>query len=316
MPLHPQAQAVIDQANALGYPPSYTVSAQEARANAKARPRAPGPEVAKVEDLNIPGPGGDIPVRIYTPHGAGPFPILAWYHGGGWVVGDLESADASARHLCLGAECVVVSVGYRLAPETKFPGASDDCYAATVWAADNAGSINGDASRLAVGGDSAGGNLAAAVSLMAADRKGPSIAMQLLVYPVTDRNFDTASYSDNSEGYSLERETMRWYWDHYLVSDADAGNPYAAPQQARNLTGQPPALVITAEFDPLRDEGEAYGRRLQEAGVETTISRYDGMIHGFFATIGAVDKSAEVMAESSTALKSAFVSAAVPGSAN
>ena len=151
---------------------------------------------------------------------------------------------------------------------------------------------------------------------MAADRKGPSIAMQLLVYPVTDRNFDTASYSDNAEGYSLERETMRWYWDHYLVSDADAGNPYAAPQQARNLTGQPPALVITAEFDPLRDEGEAYGRRLQEAGVETTISRYDGMIHGFFATIGAVDKSAEVMAESSTALKAAFVSAAVPGSAN
>lgn len=316
MPLDPQAQAVIDATNALGFPPAYTISAQEARANFKKRPQPVGPEVAKVDSRNIPGPGGDIPVRIYTPEGTGPFPILAWYHGGGWVVGDLNSADASARHLCVGAKCVVVSVDYRLAPETKFPGASDDCYAATVWAAENAASINGDASRLAVGGDSAGGNLAAAISLMSADRNGPAIAMQLLVYPVTDRKFDNASYADNAKGYGLEQETMRWYWDHYLATDADAANPYAAPEQATSLAGQPPALVITAEFDPLRDEGEAYGKRLQEAGVETTISRYDGMIHGFFATIGVVDKSAEVMAESTTALKAAFARAAAPSAAD
>ena len=316
MPLDPQARAVIDNVNALGQPPAYTISAQEARANFKLRPKLVGPEVAKVENRNIPGPGGDLPVRIYTPEGTGPFPVLAWFHGGGWVVGDLESADATARNLCVSADCVVVSVDYRLAPEIKFPGASDDCYAATVWAANNAGSINGDVARIAVGGDSAGGNLAAAVSLMAADRNGPSIAMQLLVYPVTDRKFDNVSYSDNAKGYMLEQETMRWYWNHYLASDADAANPYAAPQQATSVAGQPPALVITAEFDPLRDEGEVYGKRLQEAGVETTISRYDGMIHGFFAMVGVIDKSAVVMAEATSALKAAFARAAAPSAAD
>ena len=238
--------------------------------------------MAAVQDRRIPGPDGDVLVRIYTPEGDGPFPILVWYHGGGWVIGDLESADPTARHLCKGAGCVVVSVDYRLSPETKFPGPAEDCYAATVWAADNADSIGGDASRLAVGGDSAGGNLAAGISLMAADRNGPAIVHQLLVYPVTERNYETASYVDNAEGYMLARDAMRWYWDAYLSNDADASNPYAAPMQAGSVAGQPTALVITAEYDPLRDEGEAYGRRLQEAGVDTTISRYDGMIHGFF----------------------------------
>ncbi len=316
MPLDPQAQAVIDAVNALGLPAVWEVTPEQARANAAARPRPAGPEVAAVENRSIPGPDGDVPVRIYTPEGDGPFPILVWYHGGGWVVGDLESADSTSRYLCKGAGCVVVSVDYRLSPETKFPGPAEDCYAATVWAADNAASIGGDASRLAVGGDSAGGNLAAGVSLMAADRNGPAIVHQLLVYPVTDRNYQTASYVNNATGYMLARDAMQFYWDAYLDNEADADNPYAAPMQADSLAGQPSALVITAEYDPLRDEGEAYGRRLQEAGVDTKISRYDGMIHGFFGMVGIMDKSGQVMEEATAALRVAFAGSTVPAPAD
>jgi acetyl esterase len=306
MPLDPQARFVIDQIAALGFPPAHTVSPQQARINMKMRPRAAGPEVAKVEDRRIPGLGLEIPVRIYTPMGPGPFPVLMWFHGGGWVVGDLDTADATARHLTVGAECVTVSVDYRLAPETKFPGAADDCYAATVWAAQNAARINGDPRRIAVGGDSAGGNLAAAVSLMARDRGTPPLVFQLLVYPVTDRNLDTDSYRRNAEGYMLTRDGMQWYWDHYLRTAADASDPYAAPLVAQNLGGLPPALVITAEYDPLCDEGEAYAQRLQEAGVSTICSRYDGMIHGFFGMPAVLDKGKQAVTDASAALRKAF----------
>ena len=316
MPLDPQMKQVMEQVATLGLPEAHTVSPAEARANAKKRPRAPGPEVAEVEDRTIPGPDGDVPVRIYTPEGSGPFPILAWYHGGGWVIGDLESADGTARNLCVGGQCVVVSVDYRLAPETKFPGPAEDCWSATTWAVTNASSINGDPSRLAVGGDSAGGNLAAAMCLMAADRGGPEIALQLLVYPVTDVNFDTVSYSDNGEGYSLSKTGMQWFWDHYINGDKDAANPYAAPLQAKSLAGQPPALVITAEFDPLRDEGEAYAKRLREAGVETTATRYDGMIHGFFGMGAVVDKGQQAVDEASAALRNAFARSSAPSAAD
>ncbi len=306
MPLDPQAQAVMDQAAALGFPPAHTVSAAEARANGRARPRASGPEVGLVEDRSIPGPDSEVPVRIYTPAGSGPFPVLVWFHGGGWVVGDLDSADATARHLTVGAGCIVVSVDYRLAPETKFPGPAEDCYAAVQWVAENASQINGAANNIAVGGDSAGGNLAAAVSLMAQDRGGARPVHQLLVYPVTDRDFRSISYRDNADGYQLTRDTMIWYWDHYLESEGDAANPYAAPLQAKDLAGQPPALVITAEFDPLRDEGEAYAQRLQAAGVATTCTRYDGMIHGFFGMSAVVDKGRQAIDQASAALKAAF----------
>ena len=316
MPLDPQVIEVMESVAALGLPAAHTVSPAEARANAKKRPRAPGPEVAKVEDRTIPGPDGDVPVRIYTPEGDGPFPILAWYHGGGWVVGDLESADASARSLCVGGGCVVVSVDYRLAPETKFPGPAEDCWAATTWAVENASSINGDASRLAVGGDSSGGNLAAAMCLMAADRGGPGIALQVLVYPVTDADLNTVSYGENAEGYSLTKATMQWYWDHYLSGREDAANPYAAPLQAKSLAGQPPALVITAEYDPLRDEGEAYAQRLREAGVETTATRYDGMIHGFFGMGAVVDKGQQAVDEACAALRNAFAHSRAPSAAD
>ncbi len=305
MPLDPQAQAVMDAVAALGFPANHTVSPEEARANGRARPRAVGPAVARVEDRTIPGPDTELPVRIYTPEGEGPFPIMAWFHGGGWVVGDLDSADATARSLTVGAQCVVVSVDYRLAPDTKFPGPAEDCFAATRWCAGHAASLNADPSRLAVGGDSAGGNLAAAVSLMARDRGGPAIGFQLLVYPVTERNFETVSYTDNADGYQLSRDGMIWYWDHYLASDADASNPYAAPMQAGDLSNLPPALVITAEYDPLRDEGEAYARALEAAGVSTTCTRYDGMIHGFFGMAAAVDKGRQAVDQASSLLRSA-----------
>ena len=306
MPLDPQARAVLDQLAAMGLPAVNEVSPEQARANMKLRPRAPGPEVAKVEDRSIPGPDGDVPVRIYIPEGSGPFPILVWYHGGGWVIGDLESADGPSRHLCVGADCVVVSVDYRLAPETKFPGPAEDCYAATQWVVNNAAAINGDPARIAVGGDSAGANLATAISLMARDRNGPAISFQLLVYPVTERNFSTASYHDNATGYSLTQAGMRWFWDQYLADDADAANPYAAPAQAANLSGLPPALVITAEFDPLRDEGEAYAKLLRNAGVPTQATRYDGMIHGFFAMPAVLDQGRRAVDEATSALKASF----------
>ena len=306
MPLDPQAQQVLDQLAALGLPPAHTVSPQEARENMKKRPRVDGPEVAKVEDRAVSWRDAEVPVRIYTPAGTGPFPILIWCHGGGMVVGDLETADATARHLTVETGCVTVSVDYRLAPETKFPGACDDCYAAAVWASDNAASIQGDASRMAVGGDSAGGNLAAVVAQMARDRANPDLAFQLLVYPMTSLDFETPSYLDNADGYLLTRDSMKWYWDQYLGASDDPNHPYAVPSKAGNFKALPPALVITAEFDPLRDEGEAYAKNLEAAGVPTTCTRYDGMIHGFFGMPAAMDKGAQAISEAAAAMKKAF----------
>jgi acetyl esterase len=306
MPLDPQAKQVLEQIAALGLPPNHLVSPAQARINMKSRPRAAGPAVARIEDRLIPGPGVDIPVRLYTPTGSGPFPVLVWFHGGGWVVGDLDTADPTSRHLCVGASCVVISVDYRLAPETKFPGPADDAYAATAWAAQHAAHFHGDPGNIAVGGDSAGGNLAAAVALMARDRGGPSLAYQLLVYPVTSRDFERSSYRQNAEGYGLTLEAMRWYWDHYLQHPEHASNPYAAPLAAEHLQDLPPALVITAECDPLRDEGEAFAKRLQAAGVPTTYSLYPGMIHGFFGMNSVLEKGKQAMAEACAALQQAF----------
>jgi acetyl esterase len=207
-------------------------------------------------------------------------------------------------------DAVVMSVDYRLAPEYPFPAAAEDAYAATRWAHDHAAEVGGDPSRLAVAGDSAGGNLAAAVPLMARDRGGPAISFQLLVYPALERNFDTASYRENAEGYFLTKVQMQWYWDQYLGDDDDAAaHPYAAPLAAATLEGLPPAHIVTAEYDPLRDEGEAYGRRLAEAGVPVDVRRYDGMFHGFFS-MDMLDESRQASAEAHAALAKAF--AALP----
>ena len=305
MTLDPQAQVLLDQMGA-GGPSLYTPSPAQARADARAFPLAPGPAVAKVEDRLVPGFDGEITARIYTPEGTGPFPLLVWFHGGGWVVGDLDLADAQARDLTAQASCVVASVDYRLAPDTKFPGPVEDCYAATLWAQRNASSLNADPNRVAVGGDSAGGNLAAVVCLMARDRGGPSLVFQLLVYPVTDFDFTTLSYQQNGEGYMLTTESMEWFWNHYLRDRSDATNPYAAPLRAKDLSGLPPALVVTAEYDPLRDEGQAYAERLQAAGIPTEYVCYEGMVHGFFAMPAALDKGKQGISHAAAALRAAF----------
>lgn len=308
MPLDPQAHAVLDALAEIGLPPPHTVSPRQARLNASQRPRAPGPAVGDVQDRSIPGPAGGVPVRVYTPEGQGPFPVLVWFHGGGMLVGDLEAADGNARNLCVGAACLVVSVDYRLAPESKFPAAPEDCYAVTKWVAEQSASIEADARRIAVGGDSAGGNLAAAVALMARDRDGPTLAHQLLVNPMLDCDYDTASYLRNAVGYLLTRDSMIWFWNHYLRNDSDKANPYAAPLQAKDLRGLPPVLVITAEYDPLLDEGKAYARRLQEQGVPATTLGYDGMIHGFFGMSAVLDQGKKAMDDACAALLEAFES--------
>ena len=312
MIVDPQARAYLDQLAALGAPPMNTLPPAQVRANSENAPRPAGPEVAKVEDRKVPGPNGDIPVRVYTPAGTGPFPVLMWFHGGGWVIGSIDMVDGTVRHLTNMANCVSVSVDYRLAPEYKFPAAAEDCYAATAWVAANAPSINADPSRIAVGGDSAGGNLAAVVPIMAQDRGGPRLVQQVLDYPVIERDFATKSYNDNADGYLLSRDMMVWFWDHYLNDDSEATHPYVAPMHAKDYSGLPPALVITAEFDPLRDEGAAYARRLAEAGVPTKHSDYSGMIHGFFGMWAVIDKSKDALTEVADTLKNAFA-VKIPG---
>nr|WP_281427635.1 alpha/beta hydrolase [Mesobacillus maritimus] len=265
-------------------------------------------EVGKVEDRRIPGPGGEIPVRIYTPEGEGPFPALVYYHGGGWVIGNLDTVEVPCRLLTNRANCVVISVDYRLAPEHKFPAAAEDAYSAVQWVVDNASSIGVDSARVAVGGDSAGGNLAAVVALMAKDKGGPSISYQMLIYPVTNHNYDTQSYKDNAEGYFLTKSTMEWFWNHYLRNEEDGKNPYASPLLAEDVSGLPPALVITGGFDPLRDEGEAYAEKLKAAGVAVEATRYDGMIHGFFWLPGMLLQGDKAIHQAANALREAFSS--------
>ncbi|MFQ5665439.1 MAG: alpha/beta hydrolase [Candidatus Binatia bacterium] len=308
MSLHPQVHRLLEQFTAMGAPPLNTLSPPDARraAAALASLHGAGEPVAKVEDGTITGPAGQLPVRIYTPAGNGPFPALLYFHGGGWVIGDLDTMDGPCRVLTNAAGCVVVSVGYRLAPEHKFPAAMEDAVAATQWVTAHAGSLNADPARVAVGGDSAGANLAAAVALATRDRGELPLAYQLLVYPVTDAACDTASYRENADGYLLTKDMMLWFWHHYLRSDADRCDPRASPLRARSLRGLPPALVITAEFDPLRDEGEAYAARLRDAGVFVQHTRYDGMIHGFFGMASVLDTARAALAEAALALRSAF----------
>ncbi len=304
MPLDPALKAVLDQLAANPGPKLHEVSPEEARQFFDAM-QMPQEEVSlpSVSDRAIPGPGGEIPIRVYRPEGAGTLPVLVFFHGGGWVIGSLDTHDPSCRTLARDAGCVVVSVDYRLAPEHRYPSAADDCYAAACWVAEHAGELGVDPARLAVGGDSAGGNLAAAVTLMARDRGAPAIAYQLLVYPVTDADFDRPSYLENAEGYLLERASMQWFWGHYVPDAATRNEAYAAPLRADNLAGLPPARVLTAEFDPLRDEGEAYALRLREAGVPTEQVRYDGLIHGFLAMGGISEASKRAVAEAAGALR-------------
>ncbi|WP_251552528.1 alpha/beta hydrolase [Neobacillus muris] len=305
--LDPQAKFLLEQLEAAGGPAMETLLPEQARQAIDLGTLAGEPEeVAKVENRTIPGPAGEIPVRIYTPAGEGPFPVLVYCHGGGWVIGNLDTMDGPCRMLANKAGCVVISVDYRLAPEHKFPAAAEDAYAAVKWVAENASAIQGDANRIAIGGDSAGGNLTAVTALMAREKGGPSLACQLLIYPVTNHSYETESYQENAEGYFLTKNMMIWFWNHYLRNEQDGLNPYASPLKAGDLSGLPPALVITAGFDPLRDEGEAYGDLLKEAGVPVEATRYDGMIHGFFGMPGILDDSKKAIDQAANALKRAF----------
>ena len=282
MPLAPAARTMIEQLEAGGGPALWEMSVEDARAmSAVMGALDEPPEVAMIEDRVIPGSAGEIPLRIYAPDAPAPRPVIAFFHGGGFVICSVETHDGLARRLANAAGAVVVSVDYRLAPEARCPAAAQDCYAATQWIHEHAAELGADQDRLVVAGDSAGGNLAAVVALMAREQGAPPIRQQVLVYPVIDAACDAPSYTENAEGYFLEATGMRWFWDHYLGPDGDGAHHHASPIRAGDLSGLPPAVVITAEFDPLRDEGEAYAKALQAAGVPVTVRRYDGMIHGF-----------------------------------
>ena len=298
MPLDPQIRMLLELGAAL--PPLHTLTVAEARAQFAARdfPGLRTPGIARAVDRDIHGPGGSLALRIYRPLGQGPFPLMVFFHGSGFVVCSLDTHDRMCRNLCAGSSCVVVSVDYRLAPEAKFPAATDDCLAATRWAAANAAALEADGGRMLVAGDSAGGNLAAVTTLRIRDEGGPKLLGQVLIYPVTD-HYDpgTASMFENAEGYGLTRAGMIWFWDHYLADRRDAAHPHASPLRAADLSGLPPALVVTAEYDPLRDEGEYYADRLRQAGVAVELKRWDGVNHGFFFWPGVVDKAGAAIDE-------------------
>ena len=308
MPLDPQAEKILKLIAKLNIPPLPTLEPAKAReitAKYRGKPRR-SHFVPKVTNRTIKTPVGDIPIRIYTPKGNAPMPALVYFHGGGWVLGDLDAADSICWNLSLKAECVVVSVDYRLAPEHKFPAALDDAYAALKWLVANAIELHIDPARVGVAGDSAGGNIAAAVALMARDKGEPKLVYQLLMYPVIQNDFNTESYLKYANGFGLTRDEMIWFWQHYLADEADAQNHYASPILAEELSNLPPALIITGECDVLRDEALAYGAKLQEAGVSVQLWEGEGMIHSFVGMAQVLDKGKDAIAYITTQLREAF----------
>lgn len=260
--------------------------------------------IYKVEDKVVSIKKRDIPFRIYSPKGDGPFPILIYFHGGGWVLGDVDSVDSICRFLSREVNCVVVSVDYRLAPENKFPAAIEDAFDVTEWIFNNAPTLNGDATKIGIGGDSAGGNLAAVVALMGRD-KSFSLCLQLLLYPVVKSDFTTDSYKRYGDGFGLTTAEMKWFWHHYVNNEKERKNPYISPIFADTLEHLPPAIIITAEYDPLRDEGEEYGVLLQKVGVPTFVKRYDGMVHSFF-NMSEIIRVQDAMHETASKLSELF----------
>ena len=305
--LDPEVRALLAAMEAQGGPPLESLEPKAARELAGESLTAVSGEpeqVARVEDRHVPGPGGSIPVRIYTPEGAGPRPGLVYFHGGGWVVGNIETHDGVCRALARRAGAVVVSVDYRLAPEHKFPAAVEDCCAATAWVAENAASLGIDSSRIAVGGDSAGGTLATVVARRSREQNGPGLALQVLVYPVTNmQSFDTGSHREFADGYYLTGPMMEWFRALYFGQASDGASIDTSPLLASDLRGLPPALVITAECDVLRDEGEAYAKRLEDAGVPVTLTRYKGMIHPFFSMPGVLTQARNAIDQAARAVR-------------
>lgn len=300
MILDPDAQQVLDLIKAAGRPPFNTLSPDEARGffNAGRTVMQPEPpEVAEVRDLAAPGPNGDVPLRLYRGSGtqAGAvLPCLVYYHGGGWVLGDLDSHDQACRAIANAAGCCVIAVDYRLAPEVRFPGAISDSAAATRWIIENAGPLSIDPGRIAVGGDSAGGNIAAVMALMARDGYLPGVCFQLLIYPVTDMGMGHESYQRVTEGYPLVASTMKWFIDHYLPAPSDVADWRASPLRAASLAGTAPAMVVTCAHDPLCDEGVEYARRLDREGVPVTHLHFNDQMHGFL-TMGKFIRASQTM---------------------
>ena len=285
MPLATEYQALFDQLAAAGPMPSMTeIPLADARESYRTS-RAVNPDLAvhDIQDTAIDGPAGQIPVRIYRPEGDGPFGTLVYFHGGGWVIGDLDTCDSVCREIATLADVVVVSVDYRLAPEHVFPAAVDDCYAAVLWVANNRSLVKNNG-KIGVAGESAGGTLAAAMAQISRDSDGPELALQGLFYPVIDSKMDQESWHRNGTGFLLERPIMEWFWDTYCPNPADRKDPRTAPIYAQDLSGLAPALVVTAEFDPLFDEGQTYAEALQSAGNQVDLMACDGLVHDFFGT--------------------------------
>jgi acetyl esterase len=304
--LAPEIRSLLEAMAAQGAPAMETLSPPEARQAAGSLDELSGdPEaVSRIENRKITTRSGEIPVRIYFPGGDGPFPGVVYLHGGGWIIGDLDTHDKICRAISKRAGAVVVSVDYRLAPEHPFPAALEDSVDATSWVADNSAALGIDPRRLIIAGDSAGANMATVVAAKAADAKRPGVVLQVLVYPVTDLSaFDTESYREFAEDHFLSRSLMEWFVGAYLPRVADRATPDASPAFIANLGRLPPALVITAECDPLRDEAEAYARRMQQAGVPVTLTRYDGMIHPFLHFIGVSPSAHKALDQIAAAIR-------------
>ena len=301
---------VLTEFQGLGPKPLVSLSAEEARAQPtpadavaallRERKQSTAPlSIGKTKNQTIPGPGGDIPIRIYTPQGSGPFPVIVYFHGGGWVIATIDTYDASARALTKAVNAIVVSVEYRKAPEHKFPAAHEDAYAAYQWVLRNADTFDGDPSMVAVAGESAGGNLAAAVCLMARARGELLPVHQALIYPVAGYDFNTPSYRENAQAKPLDKPMMAWFFEKYLREPADGKNPWIDLVNARDVSGLPPATIITAEIDPLRSEGKRYAERLLDAGVPVAYRNFIGVTHEFFgmgAVVGDAKKAVRLVA--------------------
>ncbi|WP_019142926.1 alpha/beta hydrolase [Noviherbaspirillum massiliense] len=304
--LHPQARALLDLIEQRGVPPTHTLAPEEARRVYRERrsfTQPDAPAVAEVQDLQAEGPNGPIPVRLYRPrlpeqaaNHTRSLPVLVYFHGGGWVIGDLETHDTLCRELANGARCAVMSVDYRMGPEHRFPAAVEDCIAATYWARRNAAKLGLDAERLAVGGDSAGGNLAAVVAIAARDAGNLPIAFQLLIYPATDMRRSAPSHATNGQGYLLTRDTIDYFHDHYIIDPAQDLDWRASPLLREDLGGLPPAFVLTAGYDPLRDEGLMYAQRLTEAGNRAAHICFERQIHGFILMGRVIDEANDAVA--------------------
>ena len=306
MALDQASAAWLEQARGSGFPPVYELSPTQARENSAAlrrqRQPGPGPELARAEDAKVPVAGGSVPVRILVPAGQ-PRAVIVYYHGGGWVLGSVDESDLLGRALAERTGCAVVLVGYRLAPEYRYPTAVDDSQAALAWTVAHRAEIAGGPVPVVVAGDSAGGNLAAVVARRARNQGGPPISLQVLVYPVTDCDLGTTSYTDPDNQLILSAQSMVWFWDHYAPDHAARMHPDASPLRAPDLSRLPPAVILTAEHDVLRDEGELYATRLVKAGVPVVFRRFDGQMHGFFAQVGLLPATGQAIAFIADALR-------------